>query len=96
MRAVMVLYFGQIVFWFMGAFNPKLRRPAIYVLVVFMLGLAFGRILSFILDGMPHWLLIIYLGLELTFGLLGLFVLKKEITDKINENKYTKYSAGDK
>jgi hypothetical protein len=78
MRAVMGLYFGQIVFWFMGAFNPKLRRPAMYVLVVFMLGLAFGRFLSIILDGIPHWLLIVYLGLELTIGLTGLFILKKE------------------
>ncbi|MCD4729827.1 MAG: DUF4345 domain-containing protein [Bacteroidales bacterium] len=78
MRAVMGLYFGQIVFWFIGAFNPKLRRPAMYVLVVFMLGLAFGRFLSIILDGIPHWLLIVYLGLELTIGLTGLFILKKE------------------
>jgi len=46
MRAVMGLYFGQIIFWFMGAFNPKLRRPALYVLTIFMLGLAFGRILN--------------------------------------------------
>lgn len=78
MRAVMGLYFGQIVFWFMGAFNPKLRRPALFVLTIFMLGLAFGRIISILLDGIPHWLLIVFLVLELTFGLTGLFILKKE------------------
>jgi hypothetical protein len=77
LRAVMGLYFGQIVFWFMGAFNPKLRKPALYVLVVFMFGLAFGRLLSFILDGIPHWLLIVYFGLEVFFGLVGLYLLKK-------------------
>ena len=78
MRAIMGLYFGQIVFWFMGAFNPSLRKHAMYVLVVFMLGLAFGRLLSIILDGMPHWLLLVYLVLELTFGLTGLFLLKRD------------------
>lgn len=77
MRAVMGLYFGQIIFWFMGAFNPKLRRPAMFVLIVFMLGLAFGRILSILLEGVPHWLLLVYLCLELIFGLLGLFILNK-------------------
>jgi hypothetical protein len=77
MRAVMGLYLGQIVFWFMGAFNPKLRRPALYVLTIFMLGLAFGRIISILVDGLPHWLLIVYLVLELTFGIIGLFILNK-------------------
>lgn len=77
MRAVMGLYFGQIAFWFLGAFNDKFRRPALFGLVVFMLGLAFGRLISILLDGIPHWLLLVYLCLELTFGLIGLIVLNK-------------------
>lgn len=77
MRAVMGLYLGQIVFWFLGAFNHKFRRPALFGLVVFMLGLAFGRIISILLDGTPHWLLLVYLCLELLLGLLGLFILNK-------------------
>lgn len=72
MRAVMGLYFGQVVLWGLGAFNNELRRPAIYSLVVFMLGLATGRVLSVIFDGMPHWLLIVYFVLELSIGLVGL------------------------
>lgn len=78
MRAVMGLYFGQIVFWFMGAFDPKLRRAAIYALIVFMLGLAIGRISSILLDGIPNLILIVYLGLELTFGIIGIAILKKK------------------
>ena len=42
-----------------------------------MLGLAAGRILSLIIDGMPNWLLVVYLALELFFGILGLVVIKK-------------------
>ena len=42
-----------------------------------MLGLALGRVLRLVVDGMPSLLLIGYLGLELIFGILGLILLKK-------------------
>ena len=45
-RAVMGLYLGLIVFWLMGAFKASLREAALYSLVVFMLGLAAGRVLT--------------------------------------------------
>jgi hypothetical protein len=76
MRAVMGLYFGQVIIWFLGATKDHLRRPAMYCLVVFMLGLAAGRALSLIIDGVSHWLLIVYLVLELTIGLIGLRLIK--------------------
>jgi hypothetical protein len=78
MRAVMGLYFGQVFIWFLGFSNPNYRRPALYCLVIFMLGLAGGRILSLIVDGMAHWLLVVYLILELTIGLIGLKLIMKE------------------
>ena len=78
MRAVMGLYFGQVIIWFLGVTKANLRRPAMYCLVVFMLGLAGGRILSLIVVGMSHWLLVVYLFLELTIGLIGLGLIKKE------------------
>ena len=37
--------------------------------MVFMLGLTAGRVLSFILDGIPYWLLIVYAALEIVLGL---------------------------
>jgi hypothetical protein len=42
-----------------------------------MLGLAAGRLLSLVIDGMPNWLLVVYLALELGIGILGVLVLKK-------------------
>ena len=76
-RAVMGLYLALILFWFIGAFKIQLRLPALYSLVVFMLGLAAGRIISLILDGVPNWLLLVYLALELSFGILGLVLINK-------------------
>ena len=78
MRAIMGLYFAQVIIWFLGFSSAKLRMPALYCLVVFMLGLAGGRILSLIVDGVSHWLLIVYLVLELTLGLIGMRLIQKQ------------------
>ena len=83
LRAVMGLYFGQIIIWILGISNQDLRKPAMYCLIVFMLGLAGGRILSLIVDGISHWLLIVYLFLELSIGLIGMKLI-------VNENKTRK------
>ncbi len=77
-RAIMGLYLGFALFWILGAFDVRLRQAALYSLVVFMFGLAAGRGLSVIVDGMPHWLLIAYLLIELVFGGIGVFLLKKQ------------------
>ena len=77
LRAVMGLYLALIVFWFMGAFKIRFREAALYSLIVFMFGLAAGRIISLLADGIPHWLLIVYLILELSFGILGVIVIRK-------------------
>lgn len=79
-RGIMGLYIGQLSLWLFGAFYPVLRRPALYSLVFFMLGIAIGRILSILIDGIPHWTLIAYLLLEIAFGFIGFILLKKEIT----------------
>lgn len=76
-RAVMGLYLALILFWLLGARNERYTVPALYSLVVFMFGLAGGRMLSLFLDGMPHWLLFLYLVLEIIFGAVGLWMLKK-------------------
>ena len=76
-RAIMGLYLGFALFLILGAFSVRLRQAALYSLVVFMFGLAAGRGLSVIVDGMPHWLLFAYLLVELVFGGIGVFLLKK-------------------
>ena len=76
LRAVMGLYFGMVVFWLMSAFKPALSGAALATCAVFMLGLAVGRILSFVLDGLPHWLLIVYAVLEIVLGLMAVGLYK--------------------
>ena len=77
-RAVMGLYLGMIVLWTLGAFRASLTRVAVIAEVTFMLGLAAGRILSIIIDGMPSSLLVLYAVLEIVMGLWGLLILKKQ------------------
>lgn len=76
-RAIMGLYLCLSLFWVIGAFKPKYQLHALYGLVVFMLGLALGRSLSLLIDGMPHWLLVVYLILELGFAIVGIMMIKK-------------------
>ena len=76
MRAVMGLYLGMVAFWLWGAFRPSLTGPALAGCAVFMLGLAAGRILSFIIDGLPHWLLVVYAVLEIVLGLIAVALYK--------------------
>ena len=73
----MGLYVAFSVFWITGAFNEHIRQAALYSLIVFMLGLAAGRLLSLFIDGVPNWLLVVYLVMELGIGILGVLVLKK-------------------
>ena len=76
MRAVMGLYLGMVVLWVWGAFNKQMTAPALVSCGVFMLGLAAGRILSFIVDGMPHLLLVVYAILEIVLGLAAIAIYK--------------------
>src|SRR5210317_450027 len=72
MRAIMGLYLAMVVVWIWGALDQQLTTPALVSCAVFMLGLAAGRILSFIVDGLPHWLLVGYAFLEVCLGLIAI------------------------
>lgn len=76
-RAIMGLYLALAAFWVVGALRPQLAIPALWSLVIFMLGLAAGRILSLAIDGVPHPILLVYLGLEGLFGIGGILLLKR-------------------
>lgn len=84
-RAIMGLYLCLVLFWILGAVTKKFHLPALYSLVVFMFGLAFGRLLSLVIDGMPHWLLIVYMVLEFGFGIVGLIMIKKAEQSALKE-----------
>ena len=77
MRAVMGLYLGMAVLWVWGAFRPSLEGPALIACAVFMLGIASGRMLSLALDGLPHWLLVVYAVLEVAIGLTAVFLYRR-------------------
>jgi hypothetical protein len=79
MRAVMGLYFGMVVLWLWGAFSRPMAAPALMGCAVFMLGLAAGRLLSFVLDGMPHWLLVVYFALEIVLGVISILLYKSHV-----------------
>ncbi len=76
-RAIMGLYLGMIVLWILGAMRPGLARAAVISEIVFMAGLAVGRIISIVVDGVPSIALIGYTGVEIVIAVWGLFVLKK-------------------
>ncbi|HHF3410070.1 TPA: DUF4345 domain-containing protein [Vibrio alginolyticus] len=76
-RAVMCLYLFNLSFWLLGVFNKSYRQIALITLSIFMLGLAVGRLLSFFLDGQPHWLLILYFILEFSIGISALYLIKQ-------------------
>ncbi|CAA0121127.1 Uncharacterised protein [Halioglobus japonicus] len=75
-RAVMGLYLAMVVFWILGATREPLRFAALCSVVVFMAGLALGRVVSLVVDGMPGVLLVIYLLLEIGFAFVALKLAK--------------------
>ncbi len=74
-RAYMGLYLGMIVLWVLGAFRASFTRAAVIAEVFFMIGLAFGRVVSMIVDGAPSLLLTGYTVVEIALGLWGVLIL---------------------
>lgn len=76
-RAIMGLYIGMIVLWLVGAFRSSVTRTAVITEIAFMFGLAGGRMLSIVLDGMPSIPLVLYTIVEVGLGIWGVFVLRQ-------------------
>jgi hypothetical protein len=74
-KAIMGLYLAFASLWILGVFKTNYWKLAIVSNVVFMLGLAFGRIVCLIMDGIPSTIFALGLIGELVLGLWGLFVL---------------------
>ena len=74
-RGVMCLYLGVGLFWAVSAFKPEWQRVAMITVIGFAWSIAAGRLISLVVDGRPSLLLLIYLGIEIFAGLLGLAVL---------------------
>lgn len=74
-RAIMGLYLASIFYWMLAFWGFVDTKAALGSLTVFMLGLAFGRTVSWCVDGKANMLLVIQLVLEVFFGCTGLFLV---------------------
>ncbi len=76
-RGIMGLYLGMAALWIIGATNEEYEHAAILAVVFFMSGLAVGRILSILVDGLPHWILVNYTVVEVVIAIIGIILLRK-------------------
>ena len=75
-RAIMGLYLAMISIWVLGIVQYRYWRFATIVNVFFMGGLAFGRLLSMLLDGPSSPKFLIGMILEILFAAWGLINLR--------------------
>lgn len=76
-RATMGLYLGMAVLCVIGVFKSSQWRTATISNVFFMIGLALGRTISLVLDGIPSIYFSVGLLLELALALWGIINLNK-------------------
>jgi hypothetical protein len=74
-RATMGLYIGMVVIWIAGIINPKIWAAATLTNIAFMGGLAAGRLVSLLVDGMPTIYFIYGLAGELLLAVWGIYNL---------------------
>ena len=78
-RAIMGLYSGMVVFWFIGIKQPKFWEAATITNICFMSGLAVGRLFSFFIDGKPSIYFIAGFIFELFFACWGISNLRNQM-----------------
>ncbi|MBO6605323.1 DUF4345 domain-containing protein [Psychroserpens sp.] len=77
-KAVMGIYVAFSTLWTAALFNKSYLKTALISNVLFMLGLAFGRLMSVLVDGVPSNRYAFGLFGELLLGIYGLWVLKSQ------------------
>lgn len=77
LHAIMGLYLAMSSFWLYGFFVEAAREAALFSLMVFMLGLAAGRVLHYAREGTAniHWLFPVFTFLEVVLGGSALYFL---------------------
>jgi len=75
-KAIMGLYLGFSVLWILGILKETYLRTAIISNMIFMLGLASGRLLSIFLDGTPSNVYFFGMIGEYVLGIYGMWLLK--------------------
>lgn len=77
-KAIMGLYLAFSLLWILGIFQISLWKIATVSNIVFMLGLAFGRVISILLDGIPTTVFVVGTVGELVLGLFAYYQLKRQ------------------
>ena len=75
-KAIMGLYLGVSVLWILGVFKANYLKLAVVTNLIFMLGLGFGRVLSWFMDSTPTFGYQFGTVAELFLGFYGLWVMK--------------------
>lgn len=74
-RAIMGLYLANVVYWMLAFWGFVDTKAALGSLTVLMLGVAFGRTVSWCVDGKANILLVLSLIGEIFLGCTGLFLV---------------------
>lgn len=80
-KAVMGMYLGFAILWILGVFKKPYLKSALISNVIFMLALGFGRLISFVIDGLPSDAYIVGTFGELLLGFYGVWVLTNKNTN---------------
>lgn len=76
-RATMGLYIAMSIFWIIGIIRSRFWLAATLSNILFMSGLAFGRMISIVIDGIPSNIFLFGLILEIILAAWGIINLKK-------------------
>jgi hypothetical protein len=86
-RAIMGLYLAFASLWILGMFKPNYWKAATISNILFMAGLAFGRIISLFLDGFPSTVFLMGTAGELVLAIFGMAELQYFNAKKTNSTK---------
>ena len=75
-KAIMGLYLGFSTLWILGVFKASYLKLALITNIIFMLGIGFGRVLSWIIDGTPTFGYQFGTFAELFLGFYGVWAMK--------------------
>ena len=78
-KAIMGLYLGFSLIWILGIFKNNVWQMAIVSNFIFMLGLAFGRTISMISDGIPSLIFVTGILGDVILGLYSFIIWKKQV-----------------
>lgn len=76
-RALMGLYIGTSIFWITGIIKPQYWRAATLSNILFMGGLAIGRLVGIVMDGSPTTIFLVGLGGEIALAAWGAINLSR-------------------